>query len=59
MDPRVVVRAAPNNEGFEGEGGWTVPRHSEDYAIVMRQWRKQTPHYEHKMVEPSEPGEAS
>lgn len=47
-DPRVVVRGDPNKDGFEGEGGWAVARQKEDYAIVMRQWRQQTPHYEHK-----------
>lgn len=47
-DPRVVVRGDPNKDGYEGEGGWAVPRHPEDYAIVMRQWRKQSPHYEHQ-----------
>ena len=48
-DPRVVVRGDPNKEGYEGEGGWAVPRDPrENYAIVMRQWRKQSPHYEHK-----------
>jgi hypothetical protein len=54
-DPRVVVRGDPNKDGYEGEGGWAVARHPEDYAIVMRQWRKQSPHYEHKKMEPDEP----
>ena len=43
--PRVVF--ATPKEGYEGEGGWAVPRHIEDYTIVMRQWRRQSPHYEH------------
>jgi Helicase HerA, central domain len=51
-DPRVIVRGDPDKDGYEGEGGWAVPRHSEDYAIVMRQWRKQSPKYEHKTDEP-------
>lgn len=51
-DPRVVVRGDPNKDGYEGEGGWAVPRHPEDYSIVMRQWRKQSPHYDHKKIEP-------
>jgi uncharacterized protein len=46
-DPRVVVHGDANKEGYEGEGGWAVPRHAEDYTIVMRQWRRQSPHYEH------------
>jgi hypothetical protein len=55
-DPRVVVRGDPNKDGYEGEGGWAVPRHPEDYAIVMRQWREQTPHYEHKKTIQNDPG---
>lgn len=47
-DPRIVVRGDPNKEGFDGEGGWAVPRRQEDYGIVMEQWRKQSPRYEHK-----------
>jgi len=54
-DPRIVVRGDPNKEGYEGEGGWAVPRHPEDYAIVMRQWRKQSPYYEHTKNEPEKP----
>jgi hypothetical protein len=47
-DPRVVVHGDANKDGYEGEGGWAVPRHAEDYTIVMRQWRRQSPHYEHQ-----------
>jgi hypothetical protein len=50
-DPLVVVRGDPNKDGYEGEGGWAIPRHPEEYAIVMRQWRKQSPNYEHKEKE--------
>lgn len=46
-DPRVVVRGDKNIDGYEGEGGWTVHRYTEDYSIVMRQWRKQSSRYEH------------
>lgn len=46
-DPRVVVRGDPNIDGYEGEGGWAVQRGDENYSIVMRQWRKQSPRYEH------------
>jgi hypothetical protein len=52
-DPRVVVRGDPNKDGFEGEGGWAVVKQEEDYSIVMRQWRQQTPHYEHKPKTPT------
>lgn len=47
-DPRVIVRGDPNKDGYESEGGWAVPPYLEDYAIVMKQWRKQSPHYEHE-----------
>jgi hypothetical protein len=48
-DPRVVVRGDPTKDGYEGEGGWAVPRHpKENYAVVVRQWRQQSPHYAHK-----------
>ncbi len=47
VDPRVVVPGDANTEGYEGEGGWAVPLQSEDYTILLRQWRKQSPHYEH------------
>lgn len=48
-DPNVVVRGSPTR-GYDDEGGWAVQRQpeKEDYAIVMRQWRKQSPYYEHK-----------
>ena len=49
-DPNVAVRGDATN-GYEDEGGWAVPRQKEDYSIVMRQWRKQSPYYEHKQTE--------
>jgi uncharacterized protein len=52
-DPRVVVRGDPNKDGFESEGGWAVPRYPENYAIVVKQWRKQSPTYEHKPDPPA------
>jgi DNA helicase HerA-like ATPase len=60
-DPRVVVRMVPTipndpkKNGYEAEGGWATPRHAEDYAIIMRQWRQQSPHYEHKKNGPHKP----
>jgi hypothetical protein len=54
-DPNVVVRGDRNKEGYEDEGGWAVPKQKEDYGIVMRQWRKQSPYYEHKKKEPDNP----
>ena len=44
----------PNKDGYESEGGWAVIRRLEieDYTIVVRQWREQSPHYQHKKKEP-------
>lgn len=58
-DPKVVVRGDPKIDGYEGEGGWAVARHPEDYSIVMRQWRKQTARYEHKMNQEVNPAESA
>ena len=61
-DPNVAVRG-DDTKGFEDEGGWAIRKQPEDYKIVMRQWRAQNPHYEHKNAEPNggdvnvEPGE--
>jgi uncharacterized protein len=52
-DPRVVVRGNANTDGFEAEGGWAVSPQKEDYAIVMRQWRKQSAQYEHSRLIPA------
>ena len=52
-DPNVAVRGDASH-GYDDEGGWTTPRQSEDYGIVMRQWRAQSPKYEHKKTEPDE-----
>jgi len=41
-DPKVAVRGDITN-GYEDEGGWAEPRHAEDYSIVVKQWRKQSP----------------
>jgi len=51
-DPNVVVRGN-STKGYEDEGGWAVQRQleKEDYMIVMRQWRKQSPYYEHKKID--------
>ncbi len=55
-DPRIVVPGDRNKEGYEGEGGWAIPRREEDYSIVVRQWRQQSPHYEHTHKSPKTPG---
>lgn len=49
-DPNVAVRGDPT-EGYDDEGGWATQRQPEDYTIVMRQWRAQSPRYEHKTIE--------
>jgi len=48
VDPLVVVRGN-EIEGFHGPAGWGQARDPADYAPMVRQWRKQSPHYEHKM----------
>lgn len=50
VDPRVAVRGSIQKDGFEGPGGWNQKRDEPDYAAVVRQWRKQSPNYEHKIV---------
>ena len=47
VDPRVVVRGNIA-DGFNGPGGWSQRRDPSDYSAMVRQWRKQSPHYEHK-----------
>jgi DNA helicase HerA-like ATPase len=49
-DPNVAVRGDVMR-GYDDEGGWAVPRRPEDYAIVMKQWRKLSPHYDHEKIE--------
>jgi DNA helicase HerA-like ATPase len=44
-DPTVVVRVDAQGDGYEQEGGWTIPPITEKYAIVLRQWRSQTSRY--------------
>jgi hypothetical protein len=48
VDPRVAVRGSLLADGFDGPGGWNQRRDQPDYVSVVRQWRKQTPHYAHK-----------
>ena len=47
VDP-LVVEHGDMNKGFQGPGGWGQRRDPPDYATVVRQWRMQTPYYEHK-----------
>lgn len=51
-DPRVVARSIIDQgyRGYEGPGSWNQVRDPADYPAVVRQWRKQTQHYEHKPV---------
>ncbi len=44
-DPNVVVRK--NDEGYGDAGAWNLPRDPKDYSAMIRQWRKQSPHYQH------------
>jgi len=54
VDPRVVVRGSLQKDGFEGPGGWNQKRDKVDYVAMVRQWRKQSPYYEHKAAAPKE-----
>lgn len=47
VDPRVVERG-DENDGFFGPGGWGQRRDPPDYKPMVRQWRRQSPHYEHQ-----------
>ncbi len=47
VDPRVAIRGSLEKDGFEGPGGWNQKRDRPDYAAMVRQWRKQSPYYEH------------
>lgn len=50
VDPKVVVRQI-NDQGvqlFEGPGGWAQEVGVSDYSVLVRQWRKQSPRYEHE-----------
>lgn len=49
VDPRVVVRVILDQGqlGYEGPAGWSQRRDPSDYAAMVRQWRKQSPSYEH------------
>ena len=52
VDPKVVVRQV-NDQGvqvFEGPGGWAQEVGISDYSALVRQWRKQSPRYEHEPV---------
>jgi DNA helicase HerA-like ATPase len=54
-DPNVVVRKS--NEGYGDAGSWNQPRDPKDYAAMIRQWRKQSPHYKHNKSEKLETSE--
>ncbi|GMV90894.1 MAG: hypothetical protein AMXMBFR82_06720 [Candidatus Hydrogenedentota bacterium] len=46
-DPRVAVRGSLQRDGFDGPGGWNQKRDIPNFDTVVRQWRKQSPYYEH------------
>jgi hypothetical protein len=52
-DPRVVARKGKDG-GFDRAASWNQPRDKSDYPAVVRQWRKQSPHYEHKPTPPKD-----
>jgi DNA helicase HerA-like ATPase len=47
IDP-VVVERGNLDDGYDGPGGWGQPRDPPDYPAMVRQWRRQDPHYQHK-----------
>ncbi len=49
VDPKVVVRQIDDQgqQLFEGPGGWAQPAGTTSYGIMVEQWRKQSPKYEH------------
>lgn len=47
VDPRVIERGSIE-DGYQGPGGWGQRRDPNDYSAMVRQWRLQTPHYEHR-----------
>jgi uncharacterized protein len=62
VDPRVVVRKVIDQgaEAFEGPAGWGQSRQDTDYGAMVRQWRNQSPHYEHHaqtVVPPADPAQ--
>jgi uncharacterized protein len=52
-DPRVVVRQVMDRGqlAFEGPAGWGQPRDPADYTAMVKQWRKQSSHYEHEKAQ--------
>jgi len=49
-DPCVVVRRDPDG-GYHGPAGWSQTRDPTDYKPMVKQWRKQSRHYEHKQAD--------
>lgn len=48
-DPFVVERRDADG-GYQGPAGWSQPRDPPNYVPMVRQWRQQTHHYEHKSI---------
>lgn len=53
VDPRVVERGDLET-GFYGPGGWGQRRDPPNYKAMVRQWRLQSPHYDHKQAQDEE-----
>lgn len=47
VDPIVVARFI-QEDGYDRPGSWVQRRDPPDYAAMVRQWRQQDPHYQHK-----------
>lgn len=48
-DPSVVERRDADG-GYQGPAGWSQLRDPPNYVPMVRQWRKQSHHYEHKPI---------
>ena len=53
VDPKVAVRGSFSGDGYEAPGGWNQKRDMEDFSILVKQWRKQDPRYEHVTTDPN------
>jgi hypothetical protein len=47
QDPRVAARGSAEKDGYDRPAAWNMSAEPEDYSVVIRQWRKQSPQYEH------------
>jgi uncharacterized protein len=55
-DPKVVVRQLVDQGqvAFEGPAGWGQAKDPADYSAMIKQWRKESPQYEHQLAQARE-----